>query len=78
MLSVDRRRFMSADGVPELELRFNGGFGGRVGSEAVGMALGRRWPDTWRIRSLVREGNAAVVILRRVEHPMGILAELAQ
>ncbi len=69
MLSVDRRRVVSADGVSELELRFNGGFGGRVGSEAVGMALGRHWPENWRIRSLVRDGNAAVVILRRVERP---------
>ena len=78
-MSVDRRRVVSEDGIPELELRFNGGFGGRVGSEVVGMALGRHWPDNWRIRSLVRDGNAAVVILRRVERPsMGSVAEQPQ
>ena len=76
-MSVDRRPVVSADGVSELELRFNGGFGGREGSEVLGMALGRQWPDNWRIRSLVRDGNAAVVILRRVERPE-ILAEQPQ
>ena len=78
-MSVDRRPVVSADGVAELELRFNGGFGGRVGSEVVGMALGRHWPDNWRIRSLVRDGNAAVVTLRRVDRPtMDILGERPQ
>jgi hypothetical protein len=78
-MSVDRRRVVSADGAPELELRFNGGFGGRAGSEVLGMALGRHWPQNWRIRSLVRDGDAAVVILRRVERPtMGIVPERLQ
>ena len=66
-MSVDRRRTVATDGIPELELRFNGGFGGRLGSDVVGQALGRTWPQNWRIRSLLRDGDAAVVILRRVE-----------
>jgi hypothetical protein len=65
-MTVQTIRRQSSDGVAELELRFNGGFGGEAGTAVVGRALGRSWPDRWRIRTLLREGDAAVLILRRV------------
>ena len=71
-MSLDRRQTVASDGAAELELRFNGGFGGRNGSDVVGQALGRTWPQNWRIRSLLRDGDAAVVILRRVERSESI------
>ena len=68
-MSIDRKSVVAEDGIADLELRFNGGFGGIVGSEAIRRALGRNWPEQWRIRSLDRDGDAAVLILRRVEIP---------
>jgi hypothetical protein len=65
-LEIRRREFIGPDGSDEIELRFCGGFHGRIGHEAMCDALGTSWTRSWRICSLRRHGDEAVVVLRRV------------
>ena len=65
-LEVRRNEYVTADGIDETELRFGEGLRGRIGPDVLQRVLGRRWSKSWRIRSLRREGNESVVILRRV------------
>lgn len=65
-LEIRRRARVGPDGIDELELRLVGGFHGRVGHEVMCDALGKGWARSWRIASLRRQGDEAVVVLRRV------------
>lgn len=64
---VDRRQYVADDGTPEIERRFTGGFPARSGIEVIRWALGEPWTSNWRVLSLARQGNAAVVVLRHIE-----------
>jgi len=65
--AVDRRQYVAPDGIPEIELRFTGGFPARSGIEVIRWALGEPWTSNWRVHSLARQGDAAIVVLRHIE-----------
>lgn len=65
-LEYRQNEYVTEDGVDETELRFGDGLRGRIGPDVLQRVLGKRWSKAWRIRSLRREGNESVVILRRV------------